>query len=151
MIFSLSLLHRESNIRALCFRPGISVRHRKTVLCLLFSSVVFIHFYLLHLSSNGLSCVVSLIIFSFFLPLWWVDAHSDVGPSNRDCACLRLSRVSRWDLTRHWLTSLPYSPVAGCQLVQNIPRGEGKPSLASCHQWTCVVGPNIWWIVRQHK
>ena len=29
-------------------------------------------------------------------------------PSNRDCACFRLSRSSRWDLTRRWLTSLPY-------------------------------------------
>ena len=31
--------------------------------------------------------------------------------SNRDCACLRLSRgvVPMWDLTRRWLTSLPYS------------------------------------------
>ena len=41
-------------------------------------------------------------------------------PSNRDCACLRSSRVSRWDLTRRWLTSLPYWLAAGCHTWDTI-------------------------------
>ena len=41
-------------------------------------------------------------------------------PSNRDCACLRLSRSSRWDLTRRWLTSLPYWLSAGCRAWDTI-------------------------------
>ena len=41
-------------------------------------------------------------------------------PSNRDCACLRSSRASRWDLTRRWLTSLPYWLIAGCRTWDTI-------------------------------
>ena len=55
--------------------------------------------------------------------LWWlllVTPWSNESvltvtlPSNRDCACLRLSLFSRWDLTRRGLTSLPYWLIAGC-------------------------------------
>lgn len=33
--------------------------------------------------------------------------------------------VSRWDLTRHGLSSLPYSPFIGAEWAR-VPRGEGK-------------------------
>lgn len=45
-------------------------------------------------------------------------------PSNRDCACLRLSQGFRWDLTRHGLSSLPYWPHAvGGQVGKGVLRG----------------------------
>ena len=69
----------------------------------------------LHLWPSGSSYVVCILSLHH-----QVSQCSQWLPSNRDCACFRLSRSSRWDLTRRWLTSLPYWLSAGCRAWDTI-------------------------------
>ena len=69
----------------------------------------------LHLWPSGSSYVVCILSLHH-----QVSQCSQWLPSNRECACFRLSRSSRWDLTRRWLTSLPYWLSAGCRAWDTI-------------------------------
>lgn len=46
--------------------------------------------------------------------IWWAAAHWDWGRVIVTVPALGCPEVSRWDLTRHRLSSLPYSPNTGC-------------------------------------
>lgn len=59
----------------------------------------------------------------------WVEAHRDWGRVIVTVPALGCPGVSRWDLTRHRLSSLPYSPDTDGR-VGKVLRGEGK-SLAA--------------------
>ncbi len=60
----------------------------------------------------------------FLLPSQRVRAHRDWGRVIVTVPALGCPRVSRWDLTRHGLSSLPYSPYTGGRVGEGATRGE---------------------------
>lgn len=54
----------------------------------------------------------------------WLRAHRDQGRVIVTVPALGCPRVSRWDLTRHRLSSLPYSPDTGGRVGKGATRGE---------------------------
>lgn len=65
-------------------------------------------------------------LFGFVSPCFrWAWAHGDWGRVIVTVPALGRPEVSRWDLTRHWLSSLPYSPETGADRALML-WGEGR-------------------------
>lgn len=72
---------------------------------------------------NGFSCDVPSSQ-SLHVRSQWVSAHGDLGRVIVTVPALGRPEVLRWDLTRHGLSSLPYSPDTGGRVGKRATRGE---------------------------